>query len=248
MCDSSRSRSRTSSPRPAIGASASLSGRSRNTCSISSSIEAESSASASKLGSSGAKIGSAGSRAERVVQCRRHLAEPARRAGSQPGSVASVSSASVQPSPRERHEALQDRERRLDRMALEPGLALERGDVLKAAVGEEAEQLELRVRARLEPAVELERRAARRGRRSCSTARRPSARTRPRSPSSPWPPAAWKRSTPRAAQGRLAAHQPDELAHELRVGDRVVDRPAVCPRRHASVQPSSAGRKPSASW
>ena len=94
---------------------------------------------------------------ERVVQQRRHLAEPAR-VLRQPVGLAARACRAPAPSRRPRgHEPLHGRQRRLEGPALVGDVALERRDMLEAALGEEAEHLELRVHPRLDPAVELQR-------------------------------------------------------------------------------------------
>ena len=212
----------------ASGASASSSGSVAKTPSISSSIEAERRARVSELGSSGEKCGSPGSEPRALWS--RAVTSPSRRAraGSHSGSEAIVSSASFQASPCEGTNSLQQRERRLERAAGVGDVALERGDVLEAPLGEEAQQLELRIHARLDPAVELEREPLVQHDRAVRLlhAHRPDRREL----------AGAIREALGAPEGdrgvaeperRPGAHQPDDLPHESGVGDRVVDRPAL---------------------
>ena len=123
---------------------------------ISSSTVAVSSASASVLGSSGAKVGSLGVGAEHGVHVPRHLPE-APQAREEPlrrglqlverelPAVAAVA-----------HVLLQHAERRVHRPAEVRVPAGELRDVLEVALGEEPQQLELRVDARLEPPEHLQ--------------------------------------------------------------------------------------------
>ena len=69
---------------------------------------------------------------ERVVQRRRHLAEPARVRGQPAGVGAERVERELPAVPVRRDEPLQDRERRLERPALVGDVALEGGDVREA--------------------------------------------------------------------------------------------------------------------
>ena len=117
--------------------------------SISSSTVADSSASASGARLLGRRTsGSVGSDASTV--CIAPVTSPSRRRRPRKasGSRASASSASSQPSPASGTKSCSDPERRVHRRAGYCVPAVERGDVREAVLGEEAEQLELRVDAR----------------------------------------------------------------------------------------------------
>ena len=125
--------------------------------------------------------------------------------------------------------ALQQRERRLERPALVGDVPLERRHVREAALGQEAEDLELRVHAGLDPPVELERdrladddRAVR-----LIGAHRPD-RVELVGPVDEAVGAPEHDAGLVELERRPGPHQPDRLADERGVGDRVVDSPALC--------------------
>ncbi len=94
---------------------------------------------------------------ESVVEVRRDLTEPAGMRGEPPRIGTERVERELPPVPLGGDELLQDRERRLERPPLVGDVALERCDVLEPSFGEEAEDLELRIHPRLDPAVDLER-------------------------------------------------------------------------------------------
>ena len=162
---------------------------------------------------------------ERVVQQRRHLAEPAGVLRDPAGLAAGERLARELPAVAlGGNELLHDRERRLERPPLVGDVALERGGVLEAALGEEAEHLELRVHPGREPAVELERVALVEHQRAVRLlgAHRPRRldlrRQFARRPED-------DRRLARLQRG-VGPHQLEDPARELRVGDRVVGDPA----------------------
>ena len=178
---------------------------------------------------------------QRVVQERRHLPQARRVLGQPVGIRAERLPCERPPVPVRGHELLQDRERGLERPPLVGRVALERGDVLEAAVGEEAQHLELGVHARLDPAVELEHellvehdRAVR-----LLDAHRPD---RGRLGEILGAVEVDRRLL--ELQRRARPHQPDELAHQLRVDDRVVDGPAAGLRDHRLLPAFLGGPEP----
>ena len=229
MCEISRSRSRTSSPRPAIGSSASVSGRSRKIDSISSSTVAVRIASDSSLGSSGANSGSEVSEASAV--CRSPVTSPSRRSRSRKASGRRASSLERElPAVHGvRHVLLQDPERRVHEAAVRVP-ARQRGDVRELAHGQEAQQLELRVDARLEAAVRLEDELVAEDDRAvglldADRAGLGEARAERVERDGLELETAFLRG-----QRVVGTHQVDELARQHRVGEGVVDGPAVCLR------------------
>ena len=177
---------------------------------------------------------------ERVVQQRRHLAEPAR-VLRQPVGLAPLERVEreVPAVALGGDELLQDRERRLERPALVGDVALERGRMLEAALGEEAQHLELRVHPRLEPAVELEREPLVEDERAVRLlgSHRPHLLD------------VLRQVARRAEDDRRLARLerrvgPDQLVHpprELRVGDRVVRDPALGLGDHRLGPPVTGG-------
>ena len=93
---------------------------------------------------------------ESVVELRRDLTEPAAMRGEPPRVGTERVERKLPTIPVGGDELLQDRERRLERPPLVGDVALERRDVLEPAFGEEAEDLELRIHPRLDPAIDLE--------------------------------------------------------------------------------------------
>ena len=223
---------------------ASVSGRSRKTrsiCSSTSAVRIES-ASVGRLVGRERRVGVV--RAERRVQLADHDAERLERGpAAPPGSLASSSSASSQPSREPSQELLQDAERRVEQAPLDLVPAGQRGDVREAVGGQEAQQLELRVHARLDLAERLHDQlvaeddrgvglldadrahvdgAAEAGARAFGAQRKMN---------SSWP--TWNSLLERIAVQQLAARG--------RVGERVVDGPAVGLEDHA-LGPALAGR------
>ena len=139
---------------------------------------------------------------------------------------------------RARDVVLHDRERRLDEPARGSRPADQRRDVREAAVGQEAEQLELGVHAGLDPAVRPSGRAHRRRRARCSTAPGPSATTRVERASR----RSSRNSTIASPPARqLCAHRAHELAR--RAPDRQARRRPSSrrPRRSRSSPALAAG-------
>ena len=157
-CESAGSRSRTSCAAAARSApTASVSGRSRNTRSICSSTSAVRIESASVDGSSGANAGSLEVRAERGVQLADHRRRaPRGRSSSASGSLAQLVERELPAVARAGEVLLQDPERRVEQAALDLVPAGQRRDVREAVRGQEAQQLELRVHARLDAPERLQ--------------------------------------------------------------------------------------------
>ena len=156
MCESGCSRSRTSWPRPRIGAERVVSGRSRNTrsiCSSTSAVEERERLGARLVGRE-RRVG--GVRAERGVQLARHLAERAQPVEQRLGIARQLVERQLPAVARAGQVLLQDAERRVDQPALELVPAGQRRDVREAARREEAQQLELRVHARLDAPERLQ--------------------------------------------------------------------------------------------
>ena len=149
-------RSWTSWPRPRIGSSASRSGSSTKIRSISSSIVAVRIASASVLGCSGAKAGSVAS--EPSVVCSSPVTTPSacRFARNASGSAPSASSARSQPSVAPARYSCRTPSVASMRLPSYCVPAGDRRDVREVALGQEAQQLELRVHARLDAPERLQ--------------------------------------------------------------------------------------------
>ena len=148
--------SRTSWPRPRIGATASLSGSSRKTRSICSSTFAVRIDSASIDGSSGANAGSSASEPSAVCSSPDHRAERAAGGRAALRVAPSSSSASSQPSCAPARYSCRMPSVASIRPPLDLVPAGQRRDVREAARGQEAQQLELRVHARLDAPERLQ--------------------------------------------------------------------------------------------
>ena len=166
---------------------------------------------------------------ESVVELRRDLTEPAGVRREPPRIRRERVERELPPVSLGRDELLQDRERRLERPSLVGDVALERGDVLEPSLGEEAEDLELRVHPRLDPAVELERQPLVDHERAVRLLRthRPDLGALAETVAEVAGAAEEERCFA-DVERRVVGDQVDDPPDEVGIRDRVVDRPPLC--------------------